>query len=357
MENPIRILFIDKLKLLFYRIFCSERSYKKHKVKFSIPNYNIINQPKLIMVLLIKNEEDIIAQNLEFHKKMGVDGFIVTDNNSTDNTKEILQKYKNKGWILDIINEPSTEYRQAEFVDRMIRLAIENYRPDWIISADSDEFWRAKSGNLKNELSKSKANLLYVPIYNMQDNHEYWLDNVDMIKKEISKKYERKLQAEQKLGIYHQFSRQIPKVIIRATEYVYIHMGNHSADMKFQHQKIQAEDIYIYHYNSRGKKRFITKMVDGGKSLQYDKEHKKGAHWLHFSNLAEENADMEREYQKFTGVLCPEISKLTKKDTFIADFFKLQEIEKVFPKIMSFQEMLEKIKNGASLARFGDATQ
>ena len=47
-------------------------------------------QPRLIMTLLVKNEEAMLERNLHFHKQMGVDGFIVTDNNSSDGTMRIL---------------------------------------------------------------------------------------------------------------------------------------------------------------------------------------------------------------------------------------------------------------------------
>ena len=47
------------------------------------------SNPKLIMTLLVKNEEDILEENLCFHKAMGVDGFIITDG-----TIEIIRKYQ-----------------------------------------------------------------------------------------------------------------------------------------------------------------------------------------------------------------------------------------------------------------------
>lgn len=55
-----------------------------------------------MMTLLVRNEADIIETNLLFHRQMGVDGFIVTDNNSTDETANILRKYYEKGWIKEI---------------------------------------------------------------------------------------------------------------------------------------------------------------------------------------------------------------------------------------------------------------
>ena len=37
---------------------------------------------KLTMTLLIKNEVDIISDNIKVHSKLGVDSFIVMDNGS-----------------------------------------------------------------------------------------------------------------------------------------------------------------------------------------------------------------------------------------------------------------------------------
>lgn len=81
------------------------------------------------MTLLVKNEEELLEQNLIFHKQMGVDGFIVTDNNSTDHTPDILRKYKELGWIKEIIQEPATDYRQKKWVDRMVWCAKTVFMP------------------------------------------------------------------------------------------------------------------------------------------------------------------------------------------------------------------------------------
>ena len=75
---------------------------------------------KLLMTLLVKNEEGMLEENLQFHKAMGVDGFIITDNNSTDSTPDIIRKYKQKGWIKEVIEEKATNYEQKDWVERMI---------------------------------------------------------------------------------------------------------------------------------------------------------------------------------------------------------------------------------------------
>lgn len=348
-----------KFILFFVRIFHSIGTYNRYKMKYLGPTYQLITNPKLIMTLLVKNEQDIIEENLIFHKAMGIDGFIVTDNCSTDKTKEILLKYQKKGWILKIITEKSQTYSQSDWVHRMDVLARDIYKADWIINADADEFWYARSGNLKTELSRSRANLIFVPIFNMRDNSEAWINNIDMIFKSIEKSLADKLIEDGLLSKFNQFGMQIPKVCIRMSEYVYIHMGNHYADMKIQHNRIVSEDIVIYHYNSRGAEQFKQKIIIGGKAFERNKKFGKdvGVHIRYFyEGFKKGILSIEEEYKKTTGTLCLEqCINLTRQDTAIRDFFLLHDIEEKFPKIMSFKTMLGKIKTGASIARFGDA--
>ncbi len=358
MNTPNTIIGkFNKIKISLVKPFKSSKSLHKYILKHTEPNFCIIDNPKLIMLLLVKNEDDIIAQNIEFHKSMGVDGFIVTDNNSNDNTCKILQYYKEKGWILDIIHEPSSEYKQANFVNRMIDIAKNKYNADWIISADADEFWRAKSGNLKTELQTSKANLLFVPVYNMLDKGNNWIENTDMIIKHINKYKEKILIKLNKLNKFSQFTVSYPKIIFRANQVLNIWGGNHNADMQEQHKKIVSNDIYIYHFNSRGFDKFKSKIINGGKGLEKNNDLKFGVHWKYFyDKMKNKTFSLNNEYKKSTGTLCFNcIKNLLKKDTFIYDFFKLKEIEKIFPKLLDFEQMLEQIKLGASIVRYGDA--
>ena len=49
---------------------------------------------KLAMTLIVRNEADIIEDNLRYHRAQGVDFFIVLDNGSTDGTLEILESLR-----------------------------------------------------------------------------------------------------------------------------------------------------------------------------------------------------------------------------------------------------------------------
>jgi len=92
---------------------------------------------KIVATILAKNEEDIIAQTIEHHLKQGVWKIIFTDNNSTDDTRRIAEKYPE---VVEVIDEPGNDHNQSLWVTRMAQIACK-LDPDWIIHLDADEHW------------------------------------------------------------------------------------------------------------------------------------------------------------------------------------------------------------------------
>ncbi len=272
--------------------------------------------PRLIMTLLVKNEAEMLERNLQFHKLMGVDGFIVTDNNSTDDTPAILKRYKERGWILEIINETATDYEQKKWVDRMIGLARSRYKADWVVNADADEFWYSPKGSLKTEVLETKANVLACKMCSVypeeEKNWTEWRQTVREVKD-----YEA-----YNLSLYSIFERQNKKVIHRTAGYLQISMGNHK--VKMLPQKEVRSDIIVYHYNVRGKQQFLEKMINGGRQLEQHKGRHGGRHWRYFYALYKEDR-LEAEYDKVIGVT--EFDRLVSegyivKDNVMPDYFK-----------------------------------
>lgn len=247
---------------------------------------------RLIMTLLVKNEESMLEENLLFHKAMGVDSFIITDNNSTDSTPEIIQKYKQKGWIKEVIEEKATDYEQKEWVDRMIWKAKTVYKADWIINADADELWYSPSGNIKTELSETHANVLNCDMRSVypEEGKPFW--QWDKVVKTVNEleRYD--------LSNYSIFERQNKKVIHRSAGYLQISMGNHKVTM---FPKLSRNsNIRVYHYNIRGKQQFMEKMINGGKQLEQHKGRHGGRHWRYFYQLYKEGK-LELEYDRVIG--------------------------------------------------------
>jgi hypothetical protein len=103
---------------------------------------------KLAMTLIVRNEADIVEDNLRYHRAQGVDFFIALDNGSTDGTVEILERYERAG-ILTLLRRPGTMLTiQRKGNTEIARLAHE-MGADWVFHNDADEFWWPIDGNLK----------------------------------------------------------------------------------------------------------------------------------------------------------------------------------------------------------------
>jgi hypothetical protein len=110
-----------------------------------------VRNRRLVMTLLVRDEEDIVRDNIDFHLNHGVDFIIATDNGSVDSTPELLESYERKG-VLRLLHEPQDDYSQHAWVTRMARMAATEYGADWVINNDADEFWWSKTGDLKSQL-------------------------------------------------------------------------------------------------------------------------------------------------------------------------------------------------------------
>ncbi|MGB3514483.1 MAG: glycosyltransferase family 92 protein, partial [Microcoleaceae cyanobacterium] len=92
---------------------------------------------KLSICAIMKNEGPYLAEWLEFHKIVGVERFYLYNNNSTDNTLEILRPYIEKGEV--ILTDWPTEYEQQ---NRAYRNCLKKFKKEseWIAFIDLDEF-------------------------------------------------------------------------------------------------------------------------------------------------------------------------------------------------------------------------
>jgi hypothetical protein len=101
---------------------------------------------KLVMTLLVRDEEDVLEANLTYHLEQGVDFVVVTDNESSDATPEILRRYAEMGHVHVI--EQTGDLEQAKWVTQMARLAATEFGADWVINNDADEFWWPRASSL-----------------------------------------------------------------------------------------------------------------------------------------------------------------------------------------------------------------
>jgi hypothetical protein len=93
---------------------------------------------ELAVVAIMKNEGAYLKEWIEYHRMAGVEKFYLYDNESTDNTKEILEPYIREG-IVDYVYFPGTgmgnQVRSYADAVRRVRNSVK-----WLAVIDIDEF-------------------------------------------------------------------------------------------------------------------------------------------------------------------------------------------------------------------------
>jgi len=254
------------------------------------------NNITLVMTILVKNEADIIEANIRTHAKLGVDAFVIMDNDSTDGTREILSNLQ-KEFEITIIDE-SGYYIQKKFMTQLAFLAKKIYKPDWIINNDADEFWIPNSGNNLKEYLKFKGGVLQIqrsnmipPLSSLTDNN-VWANSINEVKSQINYKSSHGKNTSILLG---QASR---KVITNPHGLIKINTGNHSAEHIAFWKKHQSQDIQIYHYPIRSYEQFYKRVKTRKKVLDTNPNVKLGNHEKRWKKMFEDGT-LQDEYKKF----------------------------------------------------------
>lgn len=228
-----------------------------------ISNFNIndIGKYKVIATLLVRDEEEIVLENIDHHIKHGVDAFIVTTHRSTDRTPELIKDHPN---ILAIINEEDPVYNQHVWVTRMAKLAF-SYKPAWVLHIDADEMWYGLE-KLQSESIFDK----YGTIISSNTQIHIALEGL---------KYGYGSFKCSDMPYYVPHVPPPPKVIHRPCANVRVGQGNHWVH-GVAGPKITTKDIVIHHYPIRSYKHFEKKAVDGGKGYENFKGARvTGGHW------------------------------------------------------------------------------
>jgi hypothetical protein len=221
------------------------------------------------MTLLVRDEADIVRQNVAFHLEHGVDFVIVTDNRSVDGTRDILEELSRQG-SLRVIDEPGDDFSQDRWVTRMALLAREEHGADWIISGDGDEFWRAASGDLKAELAETDAetNMVVCARRHMVFPHDrrpggpWYRDLVYRVARPLPMPTLRDPLADALPAPY--FYLDLPaKVLYRARGLEAAHPGNHWASYDTGARGASGS-VEVYHYPVRSFDQFSRKVRNAG---------------------------------------------------------------------------------------------
>jgi hypothetical protein len=115
-------------------------------------------------VMLVRDEDDILAINLRHHLHL-VDQLFVIDNGSSDQTPHVLRRFARRfpqlHWTTD-----TGPYLQSKLSTQLAHDA-RKAGAEWVVSIDADEFWRPTTGDsLAAVLADARPDVgaLHVPV-------------------------------------------------------------------------------------------------------------------------------------------------------------------------------------------------
>jgi Glycosyltransferase family 92 len=112
---------------------------------FSISSLIAQEKYALVICAVFKNESFFLKQWIDFHQLMGVDHFYLYNNESTDDSLEILQPYVEQG-LVDLIDWPAETHDMKDYLT-MLQMPVFNHAlsvvkdtAHWAAFIDPDEF-------------------------------------------------------------------------------------------------------------------------------------------------------------------------------------------------------------------------
>jgi tetratricopeptide (TPR) repeat protein len=251
-----------------------------------------------VMLMIVKDEEDIIGQNLRHHYALGFRRFCIIDNASTDQTPNIIAKFRHDfaEARVAVINDFITGYYQSSKVIAAARfaeiyMALDSTPPSWYFCIDADEFITL-TGHDTAHRAAVFSQALSDPDKNLCIMHWIHCSSTPMYKSlpldADPFQYFNKLTSE--------LEPAVPKIAYRPGHGLEPMEGYHFVP-HYDHDLsriIHAADlgIYLMHFSLRTVDHVRRKVINGGRAYEAAKNMDiHGGHWRHRYELYKQHGD------------------------------------------------------------------
>ncbi len=240
---------------------------------------------KLIMTIPVDNKEYIIGENLYYHTKLGIDGFVILLHKSKDGSKKIINSFK-KIVPIFVYEKRGNIFLDGQWRTEMAMLAKKKLRADWVISNDADEFWLLNDLNssIKKVLETSHENVVYTKRYNVLPysddsqkpitspprNYTYVVTGPTFKDKEISYK--------ELTPLDYLLKAAAGKAACKTDGLASIDHGSHEIKIR-NISSIVSNKLFILHYPIFSKEVFIKESLSKVKSMLKNRKLKEGQDW------------------------------------------------------------------------------
>jgi hypothetical protein len=253
---------------------------------------------RLVLLMAVRDEADILADNLRFHFARGVDFAVVADNGSTDGTRDVLEQFRRDG-RLAWHDEPDRGYHQSAWMTRLSHEARTKHGADWLLCCDADEFWRPHHGDLKDFVAAQRALVLRCARQNEIAVRSPGREALPFLQQRFApvlrprrwrfpcaERAARELSDSAVPGVL--LHEEGPKVLARADVVDAITQGSHDIRSSRWLWRARPRDLTIHHFPIRTQSQFAAKVAAGGAAYaRTDLPPAVGWHWRHWHACAQ----------------------------------------------------------------------
>jgi hypothetical protein len=236
------------------------------------------------LVGMVRDELDVIEGWIRHHADE-VDYLLIADNGSTDGTRDVLTRLARefRGRLI-VQDDPEPAYFQSRKMSALAARAADRFGATWILPADADEIWYARTDRIRVALADLPWNVVKVPIYNHICTA---LDEPgdDPFRTMVW----RQAQAQKPLG----------KVAFRYQPGAVVWQGNHGVDLPDPGPLGMLTDplLEIRHLPVRGPKHMVRKArngkaaYDAARAADPDMPADWGLHWTQWGQILEAHGE------------------------------------------------------------------
>lgn len=232
---------------------------------------------KLYSYTTVKDEADVIESFVRYNMNV-LDGMVISDNCSNDNTLKILKKLKDEGYNIDILEDTNRYFDQNKVRRRLFEYTRDKYKPDFIFPLDADEFIGTYTDRNPREIIE-KLDKSNVYRYKMQN--YVFIPNMDLGELFIPNRLVniRKFIPNERISYKCFLSDDIYRRNIE------LYMGSHK--IKFLDESEEApviilddNELVVAHYPIRSKEQTMNKCITGrlNNSSLHSRSEGKGFH-------------------------------------------------------------------------------
>lgn len=219
----------------------------------------------LVMTLLVRDEEEILEANMRYHLGQGIDHIIVTDNLSSDRSREIIQGFVSQG-VATYLFEDADTHSQSRWVTRMARMAHETFHADWVVHSDADEFW-VPVGHQSLATFFSECHEWDI----IEARRHDFVCVQDETAKDRSRPFWERMTYRKRVSL-NPLGNPLPsKVAHRSSANAVVADGNHAVYGIDRPRKLR-EGLEILHFPLRSRSQYINKIRVGGRALMNNTE-------------------------------------------------------------------------------------